>query len=132
MDDLAPRSRTGGILILVSIFVMGLVCGASLFYLGQRSVEPPPVWGPGHPGGPGRQMRLADELGLDDDQRRQVEAIVQRSRSEVHGILESSRAEIREVLTPEQQKEFERMRSTGRRGYGRGKAPLHEPPPPSE
>jgi hypothetical protein len=131
------RSRAA--LALLGAFILGLVCGAAILLLGQRSVLPP--------SGPpvdrarlGRPMEhLARELGLDREQRRAVRRILERDRARMREILDQSRLEIREILTPEQQERFDRMRPDPpgpRRFPGRGgrpgrpgPGPEAEPPP---
>jgi hypothetical protein len=128
MDD-PTRSpvRRRAILLIAVIFVLGMACGAALFFLGQRSVGIP-----GRPGHhpPGHFMeRLAHELDLDDDQRREIEAIFGAQRARLHGILEEFRQTIRAVLRPDQQERFDRLRPPRHFGRG-GPLPGHPPPPP--
>jgi hypothetical protein len=141
-----PARRTGALLLL-TVFLLGLVCGAALLFLGQRSArvvrggERPRIDRPGHERGPGPMLR---ELGLDEKQRERVLEIMREDRQEIHAILEETRLEIRSLLGPEQQEIFDRMRPEGP-GFGRGQKggrrgfrhvspdgprPGSEPPPP--
>jgi hypothetical protein len=144
----AGTGRRQGVLLLLAVFLLGLVCGASLLFLGQRSVGL--VRGPGpRPVGPPVDQRpghLLRELDLDEEQREKVFEIMREDRERIHGILEETRLEIRALLRPEQQEIFDRMRPEGpgfghrrkggRRGFRRarpdvpGKRPEAPPPPP--
>ena len=99
--------------------------------------------GPGG-GGFGGGGRMAEELGLSDEQREQFRAINEQQREQFEAIRndeslsqedrrakmrelrEARQAQMKEILTPEQQKKFEKMRqgqrrrSGGRRGGRRG------------
>jgi len=126
MDEFTPGpSRTKGYLLLGVVFVLGLICGAALFYTGQRSVTPR---GPeGHP--PGRPLdRMSRELNLDPDQRRAIREILDGQRIRFDEVLEDSREAIREVLSPSQQQQFDALRPPGP-GLPGG-PPGHRPPPP--
>jgi hypothetical protein len=140
-----PRARAT--LLLLVVFVLGMVCGAALFHIGQLSMF--------RARGPGAEIsfardpvaRLARHLDFDDAQRASIREILERDRAEVHAILERSRGEIREILTPEQRETFDRMHRPplpppaprgphpphGRRSRhpGGGNAPP-VPPPPAE
>ena len=117
-----------GLLPLGVIFFLGLVCGASLFYLGQRSVGHPGREGffPPGPQGPGGRPPLAflaRELGLSPEQREQIRVLMRRSRGEIRQTLEGSREEIRSILTPEQREKFDKLGPELRRGFGRRPRP---------
>lgn len=114
--------RRQGALLLLAVFLLGLVCGASLLFLGQRSV--------GWPRGPGVRpdrppvehgpLRLLHELDVDKKQREAILEIMREDRERIHGILEETRLEIRALLRPEQQEIFDRMRPEGP-GFGPGR-----------
>jgi Spy/CpxP family protein refolding chaperone len=132
-------SRRRGLVLVLVVFVLGLVCGAALTIIGIRSVGPRPFATP--PDGPPRgEMRrgferMSVELGLTEDQQREIRAIFERSREEIHEITRESGDAIRELLTEEQRAKFDEMRRHrrpmgGRRGPGhRGR---EEPPPPDD
>jgi hypothetical protein len=142
MDDATPRpGRTTGLILLAVVFLLGMVCGASLFYMGQRSVR-----GVGHDrwrptGGAPREAvgQLVRELDLRPEQVERIREIMGRSREEMHEVLESSRAEIRALLTADQRERFDRMRPLhDRRGKGppgyrsrRARPGAKRPPPPA-
>jgi Spy/CpxP family protein refolding chaperone len=143
MDEtvLKPARSTGLILIAV-VFLLGMVCGASLFYLGQRSmlggqaIRPPQSRGfGGPPGGEHHERaieRIAKELGLDPEQKQQIATVLRESRMRVHQLVEESHAEIGELLTEEQQKMFDELHPRRRM---RGKGPprfRRRPPPPTD
>jgi hypothetical protein len=125
-----PARRTGTLLLL-GVFLLGLVCGASLLFLGQRSVrelrggERPPLDRPGQERGPGPMLR---ELNLDEKQRERILEIMRQDRQKIHAILEETRLEIRAILDPEQQEIFDRMRPEGPR-FGRGRMGGRRRPP---
>jgi len=140
-------SRRRGLVLVLVVFILGLVCGAALTIIGVRSVAPRPFQG--HPDGRRGEMRrgfehMAEELGLDEDQRRAIREIFERSRREMQEVTRESGEEIREILTEEQREQFDRMRErrgppNRRRRPGRGgreRPPSSEdlppPPPPDE
>lgn len=135
MDEPAQASsRMKVVLALGLIFTLGLVCGAALFFLGQRSIDRPR--GPEHP--PGHPMeRLNRTLGLDEEQHAEVRAILDEQRVRLDAVLEDSRQRIREVLSPEQQEIFDEIRPQRpgppeghRPPHGHLPPPGHRPPPP--
>jgi uncharacterized membrane protein len=153
MAELDPRPRRStGLLLIGVVFVLGMVCGASLFYLGQASVRrdgPGPLDGPpppragrpnvGAPAGEQSMMRMFGELDLTPEQRERIQHIMRHSRGEVREVVERSREEIRALLDDGQREAFDRMRSDmmaprGRRppGFRQGEPPRRrraEPPP---
>ncbi len=131
MDESASRpARTRGLLPLGLIVLLGMVCGATLLYLGQRSVLPGGLRGLGPWGHHGRMglERLSKELKLDAEQSKQIEAVLREHRAQIHRLLEESRAQIRALLRPEQRKIFDTLRPE-RPGW-RGDQPEFPPPPP--
>ena len=127
-----PPRRSTGALLLIVIFVLGMVGGASLFYLGQRSVggDRPPRDAHNGPPPPDPLTHMSRTLELDEQQREQIREILDRYREQMDGMLEASRHEIREVLDPEQQARFDSMRPP-RPGRERpGGPPRRRPPPP--
>jgi len=124
--------------LLVAVFVLGAVCGAALFYLGQRSVQPAHRLAGGPPDHP--MARMTRELGLDPEQQAAIREILDEQRAQLGAFLEGSREKIREVLRPEQQELFDTMRPAdparpagpppGHRPPPRGGHPQGYPPPP--
>ena len=124
-----PTRRTAAALLVV-VFVLGAVCGASLFYLGQRSVKMrPPEHPPGAPGPDHPLARLTRQLDLDDEQRAAIHEILEEQRMQLRIFLDDSREKIREVLRPDQQARFDEMRPADPAHPG-GPPPGHRPPPP--
>ncbi len=107
---------------LILIFVLGAVCGAALFYVGQRSVarfhHPAGL----HAGGPAAIVdRLTRELDLDADQKKQVEQIINETHTAMRDTVDAGRAKIRALLRPDQQKKFDDFHAEReRRRAGRG------------
>ncbi len=131
MDDQATSpARTRGLLLLGVVFGLGMVCGATLFYLGQRSMLPRlRGFGPGGPHPGAGLERLTRELNLDGEQKKKIEAILAGRRARMQQFLEQGRSEIRDVLRPDQQTIFDALPHdhAGRRGWRTGPPP--EPPP---
>jgi len=129
MSELTPGpGRATGILLLGVVVVLGMISGAALFYIGQRSIGFPPPMGPppDHP-----MDRLARYLDLDADQQRAIEEILDEQRVRLDLVLEESREAIRAVLRPDQQERFDNMRPPGpHRRPGRRPPPGAPPPPP--
>jgi hypothetical protein len=113
--------RTRGLVLLGTLFVLGMVCGASLFYLGQRSMMPP------RPPGPWGLDRLSRDLDLDPDQRKKIEDVLAEHRAGMRKLLDDGRSGIRDILRPDQQKIFDAMPHDrpGRHGWP-------DPPPPPD
>ena len=134
------RLRFQAILLLLVIFVIGGLAGAAIER--ARHLHPP---GPPHGELP---PPLREQLHLTAEQERQVregmqrgrprvEAVIEATRPRVQAVTDSVRAELRAILTPEQQKIFDRMeppigppfeRGLGR--HGRGGPPDWGGPPP--
>jgi len=123
-----PTRRTAAAL-LVAVFVLGAVCGAALFYLGQRSVRPAHPEAAGRLGPDHPMARMTRELDLDPEQREAIHEILEEQREQLGAFLEGSREKIREVLRPEQQERFDVMRPADPAHPG-GPPPGHRPPPP--
>ena len=131
-----PR-RSGGLLAVSAVFLLGMACGAALFFAGARLLPGPPRFS--RPGAEreGRMPidRMAEDLGLDSGQQEKVRAVLERSRTQVREILEQSRKEVRTLLRPDQQEKFDRMRPPRppfpgeRPGAGPGGPPPGGPPP---
>lgn len=145
----APRSTpVRGTLLLAVIFFLGMISGAALFYMGQRSAPAGAVATGRRPSGsmyPGSMMRpedqLAKELDLDPEQRRKIGEALRSSRTQLFEMMERTRLEVREQLRPDQQEKFDRQRPhrRGRRGGrfprgGPGGTPGRRPqqPPPGD
>ena len=125
MDETTLKpARSKGLMLIAVVFLLGMICGASLFYLGQRSVlvgqamRPPQARGfGGPPGGEHHERameRISKELGLDPEQRQQITTILRESRMRVHRVVEDSRAEIGELLTDEQKQKLDELLPPGR------------------
>jgi hypothetical protein len=128
-------TRRRGLALMLVVFVLGLVCGAALSVIVIRSVMPDRPWigsravGLG-PGGPGFE-RMAERLGLTDEQRRLVHAELENTRREVHRLVRESGDRIRAVLDEDQARRFEEMRRhAGPRRRRPGPGPLRDEPPP--
>src|SRR5262245_16108147 len=98
---------------LLGVFALGIVSGAALWHLAQRSgPHPPPPWrerpGPRRPLPPGAELERM--LDLAPEQAANVRAILEESRERMHQEAEATRARILEVLTPEQREIFETLR----------------------
>lgn len=111
-DTQSPTQRFGGLLAVSVVFLLGVICGAALLFVGSRFLpEPPPFGGRGRDRGERMAIaRMARDLDLDARQREQVRAVIERSRVRVEEILEQSRGEIRGLLRPDQQERLDRMR----------------------
>jgi hypothetical protein len=116
-------SKRKGVLLIGVVFVLGMICGAALFVMGQRSVgfRRPPGPPPGHP-----LDRLSRELNLDDAQREEIRTILDGQRARLDAVLEDSRHAIRAVLRPDQQERFDDLRPP--RPGGPEEHPGHPPP----
>jgi len=116
-------NRARGVALLFAVFLFGALAGASLFYVGQRSVGGAPPGPPPPPPGP-RPLhpldRMSRELNLDEEQERAIRDLLEKHRRAMEAQLEQSREAIREVLTEEQRERFDRMRPPG---------PAYPPPP---
>ena len=140
--------------------VAALLCGAVLAAapaLAQDAGGPPPPPPPGQhgPGGPGMMMRGMDrELNLTADQKTQVHAIMEETRTKAEALRdnsslsqkdrreqmmklhEDSMAKVRALLTDEQKTKFDQMQKErrehmrGPRGEGAGQGEGSAPPPP--
>jgi Spy/CpxP family protein refolding chaperone len=135
------RIRAQGIALLVVVFAAGALVGAA----GDRLLGERPI--PRRPfamrlGEPGHLPPPFERLGLTDEQRQRITAILDAARPLTDSILEetlprlravtdSIRAEIRGVLTEEQRERFDREMPRilpGRPGFGRGGGPGRPPP----
>ena len=119
-DDLTPRpagTRTRAVTVVILAFVCGILLGiagdhAWLIY--QRRIMPPHF--------PGRVPKmfvehLTRKLDLTQQQRAEVEKILERRHAHVEAIranvrkeIDETNAEIEKVLTPEQRKKFDELR----------------------
>ena len=121
----AKRARTMGVVILAIMFGIGALLGAATM---RVATSPESALRAGEE--PKKRPGLFETLELTDEQRVQVDAIMERRRAEVdafwkeHGpqlraITDSARAEIRTVLTPEQRELEEQFRAARRKHYER-------------
>jgi len=131
----SDSNRARGVALLFAVFLFGALAGASLFYVGQRSVggarpeplPPPPGPRPLHP-----LDRMTRELNLDAEQERAIGDLLEKHRDAMESQLEQSREAIRQVLTEEQRERFDNMRPPRPedRPELRGGPPGGPPPPP--
>lgn len=120
----AKRARVMGLVVLVVMFAIGALTGAvTMRVTGDEAQAKTRAESSDRPG-------LFETLQLTDEQRVQVDAIMERRRAEVHAfwkehgpqlrtITDSARAEMRAVLTPEQRVLEEQFRAERRRHYER-------------
>ena len=143
MAEIDPRPRRAtGVMLIGTVFLIGMVCGAALFYLGQASVggrggERGRPFAP-TPGSGDPMMRMFEELDLSAEQAAEIREILRGSRGEVRQLIEQSREEIRGLLDEEQRDAFDRLgpgmrgprgrRPPGPRDRDRPRRP--RPPPP--
>jgi Spy/CpxP family protein refolding chaperone len=69
------------------------------------------------PGGPHRGPnleRMTQTLGLSQEQRAQLESVIQAQQEKRQALREETRTSIRAILTPEQQAQMDEMRQTRR------------------
>jgi hypothetical protein len=132
------RTRLRGVLLLGVVFVLGLVCGAALFYTGQRSMgvwtlrtSPPPMRY-------GRMFHhIARQLDMDEEQMEKMREVLDRSHTEVRSVLDEAHAELRSMLRPDQLERFDELHA-GRHGHGPGpfggppRGRRRGPPPPPD
>jgi hypothetical protein len=124
-------ARGKGVFLLTAIFILGMICGAALFYMGQRSIGVPGP--PPGPPPPAPLDHMSRELNLDPEQLRAIDALLGEQRIRLDEFLEGSRQEIRALLRPDQQRRFDDMRPPRPAQPGhRPPAPRggHPPPPP--
>lgn len=121
----AKRARVMGLVVLIVMFAIGALTGAVTMRVaaGEQAEKSARAESSKRPG-------LFETLQLTDEQRTEVDAIMERRRAEVdefwdqHGpqlraIMDSARAEMRAVLTPEQRALEEQFRAERRRHYQR-------------
>lgn len=125
------RTRLLGIAILAAVFAAGGLAGAAT----DRVLDArPPAPADSAAASPeacraetGRK-RILDQLDLSPEQRRQVDAIMDRRRAEteafwknegrrMRAIVDSARADVRAVLNPTQRAEYDRLREERRRRH---------------
>lgn len=121
----AKRARLTGLLVLAMMFAVGALTGAATMRVVEGDEAPTRMRSDG-----AKRPDLFEKLELTEEQRVQVDAIMERRRQEVdsfwqeHGpqlraITDSARAEMRSVLTPEQREIEEKFRAERRRHYER-------------
>jgi len=118
-------SRRRGLTLMLVVFVLGLVCGSALSVIVIRSVLPASPMLPRHAGAfgagdPGFE-HMAEQLGLNEEQRRRMREELDGTRLEVHRLLEESGERIRSLLDEEQRRKFDEMRQ--HRGMRRRQPP---------
>jgi Spy/CpxP family protein refolding chaperone len=84
-------TRKGMMMTMAALAVAALTC------VGSLQAQPPGAprhgreLGPGGPGGPGFGPRLAEELGLSDEQKAQLEAMFGKQREALRPLMENAR-----------------------------------------
>jgi Spy/CpxP family protein refolding chaperone len=142
------RPHVQALLLLTVVLVIGVLAGIAMdrAFLDDRFPRPPRRHGP-----PGQHLPPEfSEMNLTAAQSRQIQAILDRNRPRTDAVLEqfvprlravtdSVRTEIRAVLTPEQQKAFDRQppfliggQGGPRFGDGDRRGPGGPPPPAGE
>ena len=151
-------NRIAALSAVFGLFIVGVLVGVIGTHLWQGHAP----WRPGdlHSRGPmGHEGRFVDhlvqQLGLTDEQKNEIEAILAESRieadalrnkvlPEVRAHMEGTHQRLLEVLTPEQREEFEKLSSRHRSrmerfllGHGPGPPPWRgegrrRPEPPGE
>ena len=74
----------------------------------------------GPPRGPNLE-RMTQTLGLSEEQRAQVEIVIQTQQEKREALREETRASIRAILTPEQQASLDEMRQARRARWDGGR-----------
>lgn len=142
--------RSVALISVVAVFIVGVAIGivsTHLFY--AQRFRPPD----GPPGLVGRHFvdRLEGHLDLTANQRRQIDAILERTHGEaellrhemqprLEHLFETTGTEIEAILTPEQREKFRQLRESQRGRMDRflgprdgrrppGRRPRHGPPP---
>jgi hypothetical protein len=130
------RLHLQAILLLIVVFLIGCLAGVAFERTFLRPGSPPRHGGP-PPGG--LPPEFSERLHLTRQQTQQIQAILDRNRPRTSAVLDqflprlrsvtdSVRAEVRAVLTPGQQKTFDREPPNLFGGHGG--APLEGGPPP--
>jgi Spy/CpxP family protein refolding chaperone len=132
-------NRVGALAAVFGLFVLGVLAGAlgvHLFYAHALAVHRPPEWVGRGPlaGALSRRLDLTSEQQdqlreILIDARRESDLLRGRLRPEVEAQMEKTRQRIEAILTPEQKRRFERMRSAHRHWAERM---FLEPPPPPD
>jgi Spy/CpxP family protein refolding chaperone len=137
LNDESPlRIRLITALIIVGTFVAGAVSGAAVCrWMTPRAGPPPPMHLPL------RELDLTPEQEarareITDRHRDELESILRGTYPKVRAVNDAIEAELRTVLTPEQQKKLDDLKSRrppprGPGGPGGGRPPP-PPPPPGE
>ena len=112
------KSKTGAVLLLLGVFVLGAIAGAVSASLYDTQIR---RHGPGFPpfrGGPPPDIvgELADELELNPDQKLQLQKIFQQVRERYRSLAHESNQEIRKILREDQIDDFRKIvRAAGKR-----------------
>ena len=110
-------------LLLLSIFVLGLICGAALLHVGHGSVGGDRGERRSHRGGmpPGVHPIefLVEHLELDEEQLQQIHEIMDRHREAFFDEFEETRREVHGLLRPDQLARFEELHHLRRRMHHR-------------
>jgi len=118
------------VLGVLLVFLLGAIAGAAIVHRVDRKNVEGFLSGRGGATADFVVRRLSRSLDLDPVQQDQVRAIVNETRRDIveirkpvqdriHAAFERSRVRIREVLRPDQQEKFDRIRSGGRKRWGR-------------
>jgi Spy/CpxP family protein refolding chaperone len=123
-------------LVIVGTFLAGAITGAGVYHWVAPHHGRPPH-GPGGP--PFGELDLSDEQdaklhSIMEAHRPELEAVLRETFPKVRAVHEKIDREVRAILTPPQQKRFDRWKAdhpdTGRPPDGPGFGPPHFPPPP--
>jgi Spy/CpxP family protein refolding chaperone len=118
----SPRSRLIGLALLCAVFVVGALSGAAVDrLLGARSSFPSRS-APSCPERRGDPRRLFDELALTAEQREQATKILEGRRTQMdafwresgprlRAIVDSTHTELGKILTPDQRKTLDRLKT---------------------
>ena len=128
------RAKLQGILLLGVIFAIGIFTGVALERVRQSRPAPVPnaARGVAPPG-------WREQFHLTDEQERQIHEILERNRPRTEALIEqflprlraatdSVRGEIRAILTPDQQREFDRVQPPLEPHPGDRRPPFGPPP----
>ncbi len=148
---LSLSSRSKAVLLVLGIFLLGAVCGATVerwMLFGGRGRPAkaffhrrPPFRGPRSQ--EGLTHRFTRHLDLTPEQEQKVKRILDESREQMMAqrketrkgmkdLLTATRSKIREILTPEQQKKYDKTFSRFERHWMRGPRPGGRPLRPQE
>jgi hypothetical protein len=128
------RVRLQGTLLLAVVFVIGGLTGAALERSRAVRPGPPPPVGQGLPPGWRQELSLSDEQDrriheIFENNRPRTDAILDEFLPRLRGVADSVRVMVRMVLTPDQQKLFDRLQPPLEPPARDGRPPFGGPPP---